>query len=203
MGLRLSSGSSTSSPSPSRRPRRRRRDAPGYACGATLFGLMLGHQWETTRRLQHVPSASRRSTRAVDPRGEAVAAASYKEALAKGDLEKPLLEEEAERERRMAHADRRLNHVIKGSVGAALTSVEIAELLLAEGRPAADLKPNSPRCAPRCSRRSRGCRRGNSLSTSRRDRTPPSPPPSTSPPRSRPPPAPRARPCASPPTRRR
>ena len=36
----------------------------------------------------------------------------------------------AERERCSAYADRRLNHVIKGSVGAALTAVEIAELLL-------------------------------------------------------------------------
>ena len=112
-------------------------------CGATLFGLMLGHQWETTRRLQHVLLRQQAlHVRAVDSRvAEAESrAASYKEALAKGDLEKLLLEEEAERERRMAHADRRLNHVIKGSVGAALTSVEIAELLLAEGRPAADLK---------------------------------------------------------------
>lgn len=103
--------------------------------GATVMGLMLGHHWESSRRAQHTLRRQQAlHVWAADSRAsEAEARAnSYKAALAQGKLEKLLLSEQAERDRRNRQADSRLNHVIKGSCGGAMTNVEIVELLITQ-----------------------------------------------------------------------
>ena len=101
--------------------------------GVALLGLMLGQHLEAGQRAfhllrrQHSLSVSAADCRAAEAEARAQ---SYKDALARGGLEKLLLEEQAERDRRNRAADSRLNHVIKGSCGGALTNVYLVEQLL-------------------------------------------------------------------------
>ena len=92
---------------------------------------MLGHNYESGRRLQYVHR--QQLARLTESAGERAAeaelrAASYKQALKRGELEKFLLEEQAQGDRQNRVADSRLNHVIKGACGGALTNVEIAQI---------------------------------------------------------------------------